>query len=189
MRSDPCSAADRDRLLDRLKTRYEPGAMRPQLYQSAEPLGHGQEALRFHWMFYAGMGDVAFHPASADEQRAATELLDSGYIVATPASTPLDGLRLMERVNLIEDLNWGITAGGQPITFTLSDKPGGRDHVIKMDEYSPAITELRNRLRYDRAYADKPIVLNDGTPVVPIQFEKQEAILRKRQDALTPQMN
>jgi hypothetical protein len=189
MSSDPRSAAERDRLLDRLKTRYEPGAMRPQLYQTASRETGQPDIFKFQWMFYAGMGEVDFHPAKPEEAKAAQELLESGAALAIPSSPFYYGFDLLERVKLLEDVQWGLTPGGEAIIFNLTDKPDGKDEVIKIDAYSPAIVELRQRLHYNRAFPDRPITLNDGTPVVPIQFEKQEAILRKRQDALTLQMS
>lgn len=186
MKSDPHSAAERDRLLDKLKERYEPGAMRPQLYVSAEPLEHGIDILRMQWMFYAGMGEVDFHPASPAEQRAATELLDQGWLVSTAPFSHY-GLGQFQRVQLIEDLNWGLIEGGKAVIFDLS--AAGKDQVIKADEaYTPALDELRKRLEYGKAYAADPVVLNDGTPVVPIHFNKTHATLRSRQQAFEKHM-
>lgn len=186
MNSDPHRAAERDRLLDRLKDRYEPGAMRPQLYVNIEQQERGVQVLRMQWMFYAGMGDVDFHPASPAEQVAATELLESGWLVATAPYSYL-GMEQLQRIQLLEDLNWGLVDGGKAVIYTLS--PEGKDQVILTDKtFDPALDELRKRLHYGKAFAAKPILLTDGTPLVPIHFDKTWAVQHQREQAFTAHM-
>ncbi len=182
-------------LLSRIKAQHEPGAMRPQLYSMLDKNGKPPSNLRLQWMFYAGMGDVAFHDlVNKAEEDAARKFIAEGRFV--PEAIEDHYGRAIQRIKHFDDVNWGKTTDGSVIMYDLSFnefQPDWPDMVITLDErHTAALAALRKRMEYStpigKTWEDDPIMLKDGTEITPILTNLDQIHLRMRQKDIAPSL-
>lgn len=174
-------------LLDQIKQRHEPAAMRPVLCLTTPVIPSKKaEPLAVSWMFYAGMGQVSFKPLEEYELRSARSLLESGQIAPShEARYSFNGL-MHHPLKLIEDINWGIKGDSKLILFRLNDGVVP-DEIIRADKrYNAAITEVQKRIDNGTACHDNPLRLDNGVEITPIVFGQQQVARCRRQNQLNP---
>lgn len=187
--------ATEQNLLSRIKAQHEPGPMRSQLYSMLDKDGKQPSDLRLQWMFYAGMGDVAFRDLSNKaEEKAARKFITEGRFV--PEAIENHYGQVIQRIKHFDDVNWGKTADGDIIMYDLSFnefQPDWPDMVITLDErHAAALEALRNRMEYGtsigKTWEDDPITLKDGTEITPILTNLDQIHLRMRQKNIAPSL-
>lgn len=182
-------------LLSKVKSQFEPGPMRPQLYSMLNKDGSQPSELKLQWMYYAGMGDVAFHDLANDNEKAAAlKFIAEGRFVPEEISDHYG--RAIQRIKHFDDVNWGKKSDGNIIMYDLSHndfRPDWPDMVITLDDrHKAALEALRKRMEYSvsigKTWEDDPITLKDGTEVTPILTNLDQIHLRLRQKGITPSL-
>lgn len=183
-------------LLAKIKQQHEPGPARPQLYSSLTEDGKQPSKLHLQWMFYAGMGDVAFHDLANDnnEAAAARKFIAEGRFV--PEAIENHYGRAVQRIKHFDDVNWGKTADGSFVIYDLSYndfQPDWPDMVMTLDDrHKAALSVLRQRMEYGvsigKAWEDDPITLKDGMQITPILTNIDQIHLRMRQKGNAPRL-
>jgi hypothetical protein len=182
--------ATKTRLEDSLKARYEPGSMRPRLYETFNELGAPCDPRKFEWMYYAGMGSVGLHDTTEQVTKAALDLLNAGRIVPTFKES-FYGIKDICLIQHFDDVRFGLITSGEIVIYDLlpKDVPNLPDPVIMPDEsHSVAIAKLRERMNYPFPnYAvvidESPLQLRGGPVIRPLITDPGLAAQRLRQMA------
>lgn len=202
--------AEKARLEDKVKARYEPGPMRPQLNEvlyhkkasyDPSPLHtqthhHDSPAgsnalLKLQWRFYAGMGETDFYDATDDEKTAAKALLSDGVLVKTFEYGSY--YNKATQIKHFDDVNFGLDENGGIVIFELVKwlpEPDRPDLVIRPDEkYDAVIKRLKSRmdttLHNHAALVDEtPLQLKGGPLVKPVVTDPNRVRIMMRQRGL-----
>lgn len=179
--------ADRNEILSKLKQRFTSYTMHPQIVDIRER-GHAEAPapLSLSWMYYAGMGDVAFSPLTDSQKKATRTLLQSGQLTYGIPFSHYAGH--IYPLRLIEDLNWALDQNNAPVHFQLSnDTSLSPDIVIRPDPlFDPAIEELKKRMLHANARVDAPIRVSTGDTLRPVLLDSDSILLRQRQSEFRP---
>ncbi len=188
------SHAARDIVLARTKSQYEPGPMRPRLYEILQSAHKDVASPSYAWMYYAGMGDVALNDVTPVESSAIKELLDSGRLVPT-FEEDFYGIKKIRLVQHFDDVNFGLDENDNIIIYDFASRvylPDNIDPVIRPSEiHSAAIEQIKKRINFSvpshAITVDKsPIQLHGGPVIRPLITNAHLTELRLRQREFTP---
>lgn len=184
--------AEKARLEDKVKARYEPGPMRPQLNEVFYNHVTGKkEQPKLQWRFYAGMGETDFYDATDDEKTAAKALLSDGVLVKTFEYGSY--YNKATQIKHFDDVNFGLDENGGIVIFELVKwlpEPDRPDLVIRPDEkYDAVIKRLKSRmgstLHNHAALVDEtPLQLKGGPLVKPVVTDPNRVRIMMRQRGL-----
>lgn len=177
---------DEYKLLTRLRTQQERGAMQPRLYEIFEFNGHKLPETSFEWMYYAGMGDVAFHAATPEVHSAAKSLLRKGDLVRT-FEDDVYGLKKIRRIEHFDDIKFGYDKNDEVIIFNFSPTTALPDPVIRPDKtHRSAIARVKQMIESKTALVDQPLKLTQGDVIRPVVLGRSAMEMRQRQMDFKP---
>lgn len=172
----------RSDLLNRVKSQYEAGTMRPRLVEIFREADTVLAEPKTGWLFYAGMGMCDIHAADAQVVAASSALQAQGLLVPGFEET-LYGHEYFRQLMHFDDVQWARDMHGQLLMYRLGEKS---DDVLRPGaRHAPAVKELEYRLQYKRAAEDDSFMLQGVGRVTPILTDERQAALRKRQHGLS----
>lgn len=186
--------AERQNLLSKTKAQYEPGPMRHRLYEVFEQHGKPLKTPSLEWMYYAGMGDVAMHKASAGESKAAKKLMEEGLLVPT-FEHDFYGVQKIRQLQHFDDVKFGIDEQGEILIYDLGhsiDLSEFTDSVIRPDsKHDAAIAAIKRRMNFPvSSHAvcvdEAPIQFRSGPIIRPIITDANLIELKHRQREFQP---
>ena len=177
---------DEDKLLTRLRSQRERGPMQPRLYEIFEFNGHPLPNTSFEWMYYAGMGDVAFNAAQDTDHAAAKSLLRKGDLVRT-FEEDIYGMKKIRRIQHFDDVKFALDTEGEVIMFDFMPTTAMPDPVIRPDKtHRAAIARVKQMIESKNALVDQPLRLTQGDAIRPIILDSGLMEMRQRQTVFKP---
>lgn len=181
-------------ILERVKAQYEQGPMRSKLCEIFEVTEHTLPQPVYEWMYYAGMGEVAFNDAGKNEPPAIKKLLEQGRLVPTFEDDHY-GIKKFRVLQHFDDVKFGVDEDGKLLIYDFmysADQPDIPDRVIRMDEkYDAVINQLKKRMDFSVPHHavtidNAPIRLRGGPVIRPVITDSGLIELRRRQKEFKP---
>lgn len=174
-------------LLDKIKRQYEPGPMRPCLYEVFAKAGRKLDQPSYEWMFYAGMGDVDMHPAAPEEAVAACALIKECKLVPTFEENFWG--KFIRLVSHFDDVNFGMDDRDKVVMYDLATSEGFPDTVVDANE--KVAKKLTDRIDFSIPHhavkvSERPIRLRNGSVIRPIITDAAQIAIQKRQEEFKP---